>query len=212
VPAPLIYPVSFHCVVLLSTQLWLIAAAAIGMGVGTTQAMAAAEWERYRQCVARPDPRVDAQVNSYLLTAAAQPLQATQLMGELHGALALCHDNELLAAEVQRLVWGTVGAEEPMAALNHVVSVRQLSQQRMDAVTAHLLQHADELQNAKGEVVICAQSPTDTDTHHPECTAAKLGLWVNLAKNPRFKTIQIPQLGFTAELPKPLALASIAVR
>lgn len=133
-------------------------------------------------------------------------------MAELHGALALCHDNELLAAEVQRLVWGTVGGDAATTALSHVVAVRELTQQRLDAVTAHLLQHADELQNAKGEVVICAQSPTGTTTQHPQCAAAKLGLWVNLAKNPRFKTIQIPQLGITAELPKPLALASIAVR
>ena len=58
------------------------------------------------------------------------------------------------------------------------------------------------------QVVLGAMSqPSEGST-----PAAKLGLWVNLAKNPRFKTIFIPALGLTAELPKPLALASIAVR
>ena len=47
---------------------------------------------------------------------------------------------------------------------------------------------------------------------HASVTEIKFGLWVNLAKNPRFKTIEIPELGFVSELPKSLALASIAVR
>jgi len=40
----------------------------------------------------------------------------------------------------------------------------------------------------------------------------KYALWVNHAKNPRFKLIEVPDLNLTAELPKSLALASIAVR
>lgn len=40
----------------------------------------------------------------------------------------------------------------------------------------------------------------------------KYALWVNHVKNPRFKQIEVPELGITAELPKSLAVASIAVR
>lgn len=79
--------------------------------------------------------------------------------------------------------------------------VRALSAAQIDRVTAHVLQHADEVQNLKNEVQV-----------HASVEQFRFGLWVNLAKNPRFKTISIPEIGFVSELPKSLALASIAVR
>eukprot|EP00976_Prorocentrum_cordatum_P045310 914588-Prorocentrum_minimum.AAC.1 len=39
-----------------------------------------------------------------------------------------------------------------------------------------------------------------------------MGLWVNLAKNPRQRAVEIEELAFQVELPKSLLLASIAVR
>ena len=42
--------------------------------------------------------------------------------------------------------------------------------------------------------------------------ACKFGLWVNLAKNPRVKSIEFTELAISTELPKSLALASVAIR
>lgn len=48
------------------------------------------------------------------------------------------------------------------------------------------------------------------------CTASsessKLAIWINHARNPRARTFDFPSAGFTMELPKPLALANVAVR
>jgi hypothetical protein len=52
--------------------------------------------------VSRPDPKTGAEVNSYLLTAAALPLQAAALTAQLEATLALCDANELIAAEVRQ--------------------------------------------------------------------------------------------------------------
>lgn len=38
------------------------------------------------------------------------------------------------------------------------------------------------------------------------------GLWVNTQKNPRFKSVEMSGLGIAVEIPKQLALASIALR
>ena len=43
----------------------------------------------------------------------------------------------------------------------------------------------------------------------PSC---KYGLWVNLAKNPRIKQLDFADLAISTELPKSLALASVAIR
>nr|ACN22074.1 inner dynein arm I1 intermediate chain IC97 [Chlamydomonas reinhardtii]ACN22075.1 inner dynein arm I1 intermediate chain IC97 [Chlamydomonas reinhardtii] len=42
--------------------------------------------------------------------------------------------------------------------------------------------------------------------------AFKWGVWVNTAKNPRLKAVEMPQLGVTLEIPKQIALANIALR
>jgi cancer susceptibility candidate protein 1 len=70
------------------------------------------------------------------------------------------------------------------------------------ALTVHVVhvQCADEHAD-KGDVLLTAQQGP-----------LQWGLWVNTHKNPRFKLIDFGGLGMTVEIPKQLALASIALR
>eukprot|EP00854_Cymbomonas_tetramitiformis_P002327 gene2327-3052_t len=156
------------------------------------------EWRRYLACCPRPDPRLECQINGYLNTLQENPET------ELEFTLEHCDDNELVIGEAQELVlaaehFGNGSKREKH--LEYLSKIRSLTAAQIDRITAHILQRADEFQNAKGEVQVQAQ-----------VDAVKFGLWVNLAKNPRMKTIEIPELNFISELPKSLALASIAVR
>jgi hypothetical protein len=63
------------------------------------------------------------------------------------------------------------------------------------------VQCADEYADDKGDVLLTAQQGP-----------LQWGLWVNTHKNPRFKLIDFGGLGMTVEIPKQLALASIALR
>lgn len=62
-------------------------------------------------------------------------------------------------------------------------------------------QRADEYADPKGDVLLTAQQGD-----------LQFGLWVNTAKNPRFKLVDLAGLGMTVEIPKQLALANIALR
>jgi cancer susceptibility candidate protein 1 len=63
------------------------------------------------------------------------------------------------------------------------------------------VQCADEYADDKGDVLLTAQQGP-----------LQWGLWVNTHKNPRFKLIDFSGLGMTVEIPKQLALASVALR
>jgi cancer susceptibility candidate protein 1 len=63
------------------------------------------------------------------------------------------------------------------------------------------MQCADEYADDKGDVLLTAQQGP-----------LQWGLWVNTHKNPRFKLIDFSGLGMTVEIPKQLALASVALR
>lgn len=62
-------------------------------------------------------------------------------------------------------------------------------------------QCADEYADEKDDVLLTAQQGP-----------LQWGLWVNTHKNPRFKLIEFSGLGMTVEIPKQLALASVALR
>jgi len=156
------------------------------------------EWLRYISCTPLPDPKLESQLNGYLNTLEENSVTA------LENALTFCQDNELVVREAEQFALAAENFGSPEIKNHHhtyLTKIRTLTANIIDRVTAHILQHADEFQNSKGEVQVQASVPS-----------FKFGLWVNLAKNPRMKTIEIPELNFTSELPKSLALASIAVR
>ena len=100
----------------------------------------------------------------------------------------------------------------------------------MHCLTARL-QRADEHASDKGDILLQAQLPAPPPAAGGSCTAAasddaaeggscpakplgplQWGLWVNVARNPRARTVDYSDLGVVAEVPKSVALASIALR
>ena len=80
------------------------------------------------------------------------------------------------------------------------LKLREMLQQKLDGATAHFLQRADEYSTGKTEIIACVPGHL-----------CRFGLWVNM-KNPRLKSIEYTDLQASCELPKSLALASVAVR
>lgn len=80
-------------------------------------------------------------------------------------------------------------------------ALREMQTQQIDRATAHIIQHADEHANAKNEVLLAY----DTGD-------IKYCMWINLSKNPRVKTIEFADLNISVDIPKSLALASVAIR
>eukprot|EP00218_Dolichomastix_sp_CCMP3274_P016149 CAMPEP_0170133928 /NCGR_PEP_ID=MMETSP0033_2-20121228/1611_1 /TAXON_ID=195969 /ORGANISM="Dolichomastix tenuilepis, Strain CCMP3274" /LENGTH=645 /DNA_ID=CAMNT_0010369463 /DNA_START=48 /DNA_END=1981 /DNA_ORIENTATION=+ len=156
-------------------------------------------WERYLSCNPRPDPSMENEMNSY------ESSSLEREDGDLERVLEHVMDNESIIAEASSYLADAVAAKNAEAAealKAYILRMRALSQAKLDRTTAAILQTADEYANSKGEVQLTgAKLPT-----------IKYGLWVNHAKNPRFKSIEMPELSLVAELPKSLALASIAVR
>ena len=72
----------------------------------------------------------------------------------------------------------------------------------VDGATACLLHCRRQHQNEAGG-----------DHDSPRRPGFKYALWLNHVKNPRFKSIEVPELGnLTLELPKPVVLATVGVR
>ncbi|KAK8885401.1 hypothetical protein M9Y10_040849 [Tritrichomonas musculus] len=83
--------------------------------------------------------------------------------------------------------------KEQIDSLNDIVS------SKMEQITGRHLIFSDKFAGAKNEVQVSAQ----TD-------GMIFGMWVNLSKNPRIKEIEFP--GLTVEIPKAVAMTSLAIR
>ena len=161
-------------------------------------ALAAKEWSRYVECNALPDCGCEAAVNSFLAEWRDAP------MAELPRTLADCAlahqlQDELDAQAAIALERGNRAQADWQELLSREVATLVL--QKLDGASADFLQRADEFANGKNEVLFSIAEPS-----------CKFGLWVNLAKNPRVKSIDFTELLVSTELPKSLALASIAIR
>lgn len=79
--------------------------------------------------------------------------------------------------------------------------LRELITKRIDFATANVLQYHDYFVNSRGEMLaLCS-------TNHLRC-----GIWVNVHKSPRLKSVHMSSIDMSAELPRSIALSSVAVR
>ena len=161
--------------------------------------MAAAQWERYIACHVLPDMQSESAVNTYVTEWGEAPPQP------LHGCLAECERTAALLVQLGQA--HALALRRPRAepgSLWYPTALATLSRMtisKLDALTSEILANADERASSRNELQLSAQ----TD-------ALKLGLWVNLARNPRVKAVDLPEIGVSIELPKALALASVAIR
>lgn len=178
------------------------------------------EWQRFTSCNHLPHPESDSAFNTYELR--AKESLDLDLQHALHGCeddLSLLHElssryrrftacNGAHAAsprpqqqqiQLNEFHPQQVDSEDRMH--EYRSRLRQLMAARIDRATAHMLQHYEKYANNRGDVqVICC-------TEH-----FRTGVWVNVHKNPRFKTVDLQDMGVIVELPRSIALASVAVR
>jgi len=162
---------------------------------------AAKEWQFYLACEELPDVRDEPEVNTYIATWREKPngtlwetmpdcTSCITLLRNLHhdGVYAFSRGG----AALMQHTWQMDAQKQIVAELNR----------KLDGATAEFLQRSEEFYNKETQSCIVMLP----------AAGCRYGLWVNLAKNPRMKMIEYPELSITIELPKALALASIGVR
>jgi hypothetical protein len=157
------------------------------------------EWARYVACHVLPDVQSEAAVNTFITEWGEAPKRGLdETMGECDRTAALLQ--QLAEAHVLALHKPHITPD----ALWHPAALAQLgslSTAKLDQLTADVLANADERATSRNELQLAAQTPS-----------LKFALWVNLARNPRVKSVEFSEVGLSIELPKALALASVAIR
>jgi hypothetical protein len=150
-----------------------------------------------RQRVVPIDAQHEAEVNTWLSLWADREGNLQSTLQDAQAAELIIRDMDRIAATAER----TGNAEISSRLKRNIVELREMEMQKIDRATANIVQHADEHTNAKNEVLLAY----DTGD-------IKYCMWINLSKNPRVKTIEFSDLSISIDIPKSLALASVAVR
>eukprot|EP00002_Diphylleia_rotans_P011139 TRINITY_DN2206_c0_g1_i5.p1 TRINITY_DN2206_c0_g1~~TRINITY_DN2206_c0_g1_i5.p1 ORF type:complete len:645 (+),score=159.67 TRINITY_DN2206_c0_g1_i5:218-2152(+) len=156
------------------------------------------EWKRFLECNVRPDPLIERDLNTFVSTwKEEEEKDLERVLRQVQFVEQIIEDIQKALAEVEE----RRNMSTARRLKDAILELRSIALQKIDFATADILQFADEHASAKNEV---QKSIALEDI--------KYSLWVNLAKNPRIKSIDYPDLNITFELPKSLALASIAIR
>jgi hypothetical protein len=158
-----------------------------------------AEWAHYIGCHLLPGAQSEAAVNMFIAEWAEAPAaQLEQAMEDCDRAATLLQ--QIADAHLIALRKPAVDA----AALWHPAALSALgalSTLKLDYVTAETLANSEERATSRNELQLAAQT-----------ASLKYALWVNLARNPRVKSVEFGEVGLTiVELPKALPVASVAV-
>lgn len=86
-------------------------------------------------------------------------------------------------------------------ALSYRNAVAERASLLVDQCAAYIMFRAEEFSDAEHHVQVSLSLPN-----------VRFGLWMNTAKNPRLRTLTFPEAKVTIEIPKQIALASVALR
>ncbi|MEW5320511.1 MAG: hypothetical protein WDW38_011579 [Sanguina aurantia] len=158
----------------------------------------ARDWERYLSCTYVPNPGQRVAMSDFVRSMhEAKDSQLTETLEACAQCYKVIDETTMLRLEaVQRGDMGTAAMLEKDVAEFHAIVG-----ERIDRVTAHALQHADEHANEKNEVQLGCQ-----------LQGLQWGLWVNTSKNLRLKSVEMPQLRMMIDIPKTIGVANIAIR
>ncbi|XP_053170205.1 dynein axonemal intermediate chain 7 [Scomber japonicus] len=155
-----------------------------------------AKWERYMQCDGTPDPAVEQDINTYISLWRDDPdVNITVVLKQCNLALQLMEELEGLLRDV-------TDHQEGQKYQEALINLQELIHSK------HLLTTEEILKRASANI--------DTETGNMQTVVrddnVTLCIWANLKKNPRFKGLTFEGVGMGFELPKQLAVSSIAVR
>eukprot|EP00735_Rhodelphis_limneticus_P004586 TRINITY_DN16189_c0_g1::TRINITY_DN16189_c0_g1_i1::g.6445::m.6445 TRINITY_DN16189_c0_g1::TRINITY_DN16189_c0_g1_i1::g.6445 ORF type:complete len:655 (-),score=146.57,sp/Q8T880/AXP83_CIOIN/29.43/1e-32,sp/Q8T880/AXP83_CIOIN/24.65/4e-12,GPS/PF01825.16/0.51,DDRGK/PF09756.4/1.6,DUF2870/PF11069.3/3.2e+03,DUF2870/PF11069.3/0.82 TRINITY_DN16189_c0_g1_i1:66-2030(-) len=170
------------------------------------------EWARYIDNSRRPLENDEAEVNTFLATLLDDDDRTLKhVMKQLSVAeeVAELLEKQWFSAEE----WLEVKNTQKYSTLFHQTC--QVQNTMMDRMTANTIQYADEHINdlnpdVKG--LVEGDRPRGDVKQGHVSRGSKFGLWINLEKRPRTKIIEYPNINTVLEIPKSLALASVAIR
>jgi len=161
-------------------------------------ALSGSEWDRFVACGERPDVMSEGDMNTFLTEWRERP------RADLWKTLPTCTlATEMLSSTQLEAAHAHDRGDDKLAIWQRELQILIFDEllSKLDSATAEFLQRSEDFVNNKME---CCVTVAARGCH--------FGLWVNLAKNPRIKSIEYADLSIAVELPKSLALASIAVR
>ncbi|KAL3158441.1 hypothetical protein ABBQ38_010675 [Trebouxia sp. C0009 RCD-2024] len=170
----------------------------------------AESWERTLQCSPLPDISDAPGLHAYFAEATSR--QHKDITSVLHTCQEYC--TLIRQSQQQRLAALQTGDENLQQHCQKCVQQwRGVMNDAIDAYTACILQ-CDKF----GAERLILQNMEDYQEDasgiqvFSQTSSLKYGLWINTTKNPRLKAVEFPQLGISLEIPKLIALASVAVR
>ncbi|OQR81745.1 hypothetical protein THRCLA_11442 [Thraustotheca clavata] len=165
------------------------------------------DWEKYLACETKPDATLEGDINAFLNSWLLEDdVDLPSVVKSCEEARHVILDLIYVCIEAQALK-NTALVQRCEGFIKHLMD---LTQQKIEANTAHIIQYADEYldqtpnvnANSKGEVKITGA-----------CGPVKVGIWVNIVpKGLRNKKIDFSDMEMIIDVPKPVVMQSLAVR
>ncbi|XP_068859352.1 dynein axonemal intermediate chain 7-like isoform X2 [Aphelocoma coerulescens] len=159
-----------------------------------------AKWEHYLSCDGSPDPTVPQEMNTFMSLWREDQDEGIQLVmekGEV--VLKLIEKLEFLLLEASP---NEITEEQRVQYQEFILQLQVLLHQKYNEATQNLLKIASMYEDSEtGNMHTVIKNKNTT-----------FCIWVNLKKKPRFKTHVFQEAGHGFDLPKSLALSSVAVR
>ena len=172
---------------------------------GRQERLSSMLWERYRSCNLLPDPSEPKQIVSFLKSPVMEVEVGSSSSALLSALTGVCDDMKKIMREARYYELEARALQSDCGDAMEFAQLRQsLVQRTVDAVdeaTAAVLARPDEYADEDAGLQLACQADTLT-----------YGLWVNMVKNPRLKTVEFPSLKMSLDLPKPIALGNVALR
>ncbi|NWY13823.1 CASC1 protein, partial [Aphelocoma coerulescens] len=158
------------------------------------------QWEHYLSCDGSPDPTVPQEMNTFMSLWREDQDEGIQLVmekGEV--VLKLIEKLEFLLLEASP---NEITEEQRVQYQEFILQLQVLLHQKYNEATQNLLKIASMYEDSEtGNMHTVIKNKNTT-----------FCIWVNLKKKPRFKTHVFQEAGHGFDLPKSLALSSVAVR
>jgi cancer susceptibility candidate protein 1 len=163
------------------------------------QSQANGEWKRYVNCTRMPNPLSETELNTFVAE------WVEDGVFDLEETLSTCIETETVASDITSYASTARGRGEAQRAENfdqYANKLRDAQLKKIDYTTASLLNNAAQYTNEKNECKISSNAGS-----------LKFGVWINVALKPfRLKVVDFGKTGIVVDIPKPLALHSVAVR
>lgn len=162
------------------------------------------EWNRYLECSILPSPKIERDLNTYLMLWAEEPLRfsdppsLTTLYAQLPAALTLLH-----RLEAERALLLDKKMPEKAARIQaYATDLVRVLVDKWDETTQEILHNVDQYPRETAENFQTEGEQEDL----------KLGIWANLTKNPRHKVVEFPNCAMACTVAKPLGLDNVGMR